>query len=417
MAKTNKAMTYSFRAESLKKYLRQLSFFERCDAMPDYEYALLYGRQYLTGYQPGVRAVIRYHDGIVSNDVNPTDKVYFPLKKVRKIVAGLDDSELVTFDTDRGGEYIGVTTDKIGIVLQTIPPDRIPGSVFDNYGGISSLFNILRPQWGVDVNGIDGAYFRRIVSKLTETMSTDDLRPNFCGAFMGIENGGFTFCSTDGRMLTELTYGHQKASNCSLQGSIVRANAVKYLNGLYRQIKKEIEPVRIYREVFGDDRFKVIFAISEDMKVVADTVDDRFPEFRRAFPTPNLKNAEIIVNRLSLLKATQRMSVLGSIAYDCTLEIQEGSIRVSHDSENGDSYEEDISLESVTTLPGYAKRIGFNCLLLQRILSKLGTEPILSQNVTFNFHGNNRAMMIAGNDGRGKLQEMLMLMPVMLPEN
>lgn len=212
------------------------------------------------------------------------------------------------------------------------------------------------------------------LTKMAQFTADDELRPVMNGVYFDLENG--YYCASDGHTLIRVTTEVQPVSFICTKQSI-----------------RLIENLEQFELRLGT---KFVQFNHENIEVKARIIEGRYPNYNSVIPLDNPIKVE--VDRLSLINAVKRVSVLSGINGLVRFKIENNKIELTtQDIDFSTSAKEEL------TCNGGSITIGFKAEFIIRVLNALNEDT-----VTLEMKDEGRALVIEEDN------TVVLLMPMML---
>lgn len=212
----------------------------------------------------------------------------------------------------------------------------------------------------VTMNGLD---LKNLIDKITFSISKDETRPDFTGAFMTIaHNGKFQLVSTDGHRLSrvesEATVKGKLASNFE-RGIIIMGKSLS-------EISKLLTDEEILLD-FVKDKFVIQ---AESFVVYSNIIAGQFPDFSKVIPqNPPHKAVIRREDFVGLIRGAMNYTSKTSVI---RLDLAPGKLAISSYNQNGEDMSDFVSCE----YDGSGVSSGFNYNYISQILSVIGCDVV-----------------------------------------
>jgi DNA polymerase-3 subunit beta len=304
-------------------------------------------------------------------------KTLVPAKRLLETVRALPPTE-VAFQAE---------TDSRRIVLSTKSGEyRLTGEDLDAY---PSLPNV---EAGDHIS-LDDSAIRRLITKTSFAVSSDELRPAMMGVLFQFRSKEIRSIATDGHRLVRLV--NAKLSSGKGERELVipaRALALilKSINGQQSRLS------------FSSTH--VMFTHG-NMTLVSRLIEEKYPNYESVIPLDNDK--KLVVNKSELLSSVRRTSLYSSSTnHQVRLSLKKNSLTVSaEDIDFGSEAKETLSCEYSSE----PLEIGFNASYIEGVLSQIDTEE-----VTIMLSSSTRASIISPSTQQEGEDLLMLVMPVRL---
>tara|TARA_B100000579_G_C22807524_1_gene843330 strand:- start:486 stop:1601 length:1116 start_codon:yes stop_codon:yes gene_type:complete len=209
-----------------------------------------------------------------------------------------------------------------------------------------------------------------LINKTKFAISNEETRYFLNGLYFNVsskeEVSILTFVGTDGHRLATSTSNTNKFNN-EVPGVIIPKKTINELSKLLSEYNDEIE--------IDISTNKIIFYI-ENLVLISKLIDGNFPDYTRVIPNNN--NNELLVNRLNLLSAVDRVSTIANEkSPSIKFKVYKNLINLSSINNENSTATEDINAEYT----GNEIEIGFNSNYIMDMLNNLEGEDII---ISFN---------------------------------
>ena len=210
---------------------------------------------------------------------------------------------------------------------------------------------------------INGLVLKNLIDKIAFSISKDETRPDFTGAFLTIApNGIIQLVSTDGHRLSrvesDVTLNGKFASNFE-EGIIVMGKSLNEISKLLTD-----ESIRM-------DFIKDKFILQADSFVVySNIIAGRFPDFSKVIPENPPHKA--IIRREDFVNLIRRAMTYTSKTSVVRLDLTHGKLAISSYNQNGEEMSDLVECE----YDGSGVASGFNYNYISQILSNIGCDVV-----------------------------------------
>lgn len=265
-------------------------------------------------------------------------------KKLQDIVRALPDNAEIAFDNK--DSRLQLKAGKSQFNLQTLPAEDFPKlSLSDD-----EVAEISLPQ----------STLRQLFDQVQYAMAQQDIRYYLNGLLMVLEPGMVKVIATDGHRL----------SLASMEAPSVQTTAEAILPR-----KTVIELIKLLADENDEVKIRlgknlVTFSFGS-INLVSKVIEGKFPDYNKVVPT-HYKN-HVIIDRLTLLRAMQRASILSNEKFrGVRLVLTQNSMRVICNNTEQEEAEEEIEI-SYSNDP---LDIGFNVTYLLDVLNNIETSEV-----------------------------------------
>ncbi len=205
----------------------------------------------------------------------------------------------------------------------------------------------------------------KLIDKTKFAISNEETRYFLNGLYFNIssnENSStLTFVGTDGHRLATHSHNYDQLIN-EVPGVIIPK---KTINELSKLLSENLDNIEI--EISSN---KIIFYI-DNLILISKLIDGNFPDYSRVIPKNN--NKELIVNRLDLLSAVDRVSTIANEkSPSIKFKLLKNIINLSTINNENSTATEDIEVK----YEGNEIEIGFNARYIMDILDNLEGDEI-----------------------------------------
>ncbi len=262
---------------------------------------------------------------------------------------------------------------------------KLTGEPHDNYPTLPAFEGNQRLP-------VSGEVLRRLITKTSFAVSSDELRPAMMGILFQLRKKEIRTVATDGHRLV-------KCINTGITSSTERDIVIpaKALT-----IVAKSAPDSDSNLMFDDHHIMVNFGNST---LVARIIEDKYPNYESVIPGDN--NKKLIVDKQQLLASVRRTAIYASTTnHQVRFSLKKGSMSVSAE-------DIDFGSEARETIPcdysSEAMEIGFNSAYVIDILSHIDTDE-----VRFELSTPTRAATIQPVTQREGEDLLMLVMPVRL---
>ncbi|MDK4580690.1 DNA polymerase III subunit beta [Kingella kingae] len=265
-------------------------------------------------------------------------------KKLQDILKALPDSANVQLDW---ADYrLTLKSGKSRFNLQTLPAEDFPTM---NVGDTTTAAFAL-PQ----------ETLKHMISQVQYSMAVQDIRFYLNGLLLQVEGNQLRLVATDGHRLAFASTTID--TDLPKQDVILPRKTVLEWNKLLNQPKENAVIELLDKQV----RLRC-----NDTVVVSKVIDGKFPDYNRVIPMDN--NRIVVLNRLALLGALERSSILANEKFrGVRLQLSAGSLRVSCTNNEQEEAVEELEL----AYQGESLETSFNISFLLDMLRALSDEDV-----------------------------------------
>lgn len=273
-----------------------------------------------------------------------TTAITVSAKKLQDIIRALPDNAEIAFDGK--DSRLQLKAGKSQFNLQTLPAEDFPKlSLSDD-----EVAEINLPQ----------SALKNLFNQVQYAMAQQDIRYYLNGLLMVLEPGMVKVIATDGHRLSLAT---MEAPSVQTAAEVILPR--KTVIELIKLLADEKDEVKI-----SVGRKMVTFSFGS-IDLVSKVIEGKFPDFNKVVPT-NYKN-HVIIDRLTLLRAMQRASILSNEKFrGVRLVLTQNSMRVICNNTEQEEAEEEIEI-SYSNDP---LDIGFNVTYLLDVLNNIETSDV-----------------------------------------
>ncbi len=199
------------------------------------------------------------------------------------------------------------------------------------------------------------------ISRTIFAVGTDDMHPQFMGVYWDIKPDMIIFVASDSHKLVR--YKQTKVAPNFERSFILPSKPAAILNSIID--KGSVEPVAI-----SVDETSATFE-TKDFALSCRFVNGRYPNYNSVIPENNPYS--VLIDRVTLLNALRRVSVLASVGGLIKFQLDENSILLtSQDIDHATSAEETVTCE----YSGQPMIIGFKNVDIIEVLNNLDSESV-----------------------------------------
>jgi DNA polymerase III subunit beta len=307
-------------------------------------------------------------------------KFSFNKEKIEIAATDLDHSIIVSskLQSSSGEKEISVNAKKLFEIVRELPEGEVVLKddenvlIIESKNGFSCkiagtntndfpLFPEVEEKNRFEMNKIQ---LKEMIIKSSFAVSKDESRKSLCGILWNVEKNKTGMVATDGHRLGS-SFINSAFNISEKQSMIVSAKTLLYL---IRILDSENAEKTI--TITGDEKY--LFFSNENMKICSKLIEGPYPDFEKAIPQNNPKNA--IIEKNKLLEAFKRVSILSNQkTHLVKCLFKENDIEVS-------VINRDIGGEAREIVPcmytGDSHVIGFNSLYIIEILNIINQPKI-----------------------------------------
>lgn len=267
--------------------------------------------------------------------------------------------EAVDIDMVSSDSRITVKADKSRFNLQTLPAADYP--VMTKVVGSGVAIKIGQQE------------FKKLLKQVEFAMAQQDIRYYLNGLLLEVNDKNLNLVGTDGHRLsftsTTLNQSYDKMDVILPRKTIVEL--IKLLDDSAEEVDIEINPGQV-NFAFGD------------IKLISKVIDGKFPDYHRVIPNDHQNTFS--VNRLAVLTAMQRASILSNEKYrGIRMVLSNNNLKLISTNTEQEEAEEELEIDYKKD----ALDIGFNVTYLIDVLNNTQQE-----NVNFSFADANSSCLI-----------------------
>ncbi|HMT03029.1 MAG TPA: DNA polymerase III subunit beta [Burkholderiales bacterium] len=274
-----------------------------------------------------------------TSDIEGKDFVItLPAKKLQDILKAFPDDTDITFEQVSG--KIILRAGRTKFTLQSLPAEHYPLlQIMDN---VLSQFSISQTT------------LKALIGQIQYAMADKDSRVFLNGMLFEIKNNQLNLIATDAHRLGFATY--PLSETISNSSSIIPR---KTIIELYRLLEDTDEPVLI--KIYP----KQVSFETNNKQLITKVIEGKYPDYERVIPTHNDKLC--IINREDLLRAVERVSVIGiDKLKTISIELKNDSLLVACRNEESEESHDEIAVQY-----GYNEvlKLNFNINYVRDLLS------------------------------------------------
>jgi DNA polymerase-3 subunit beta len=269
-------------------------------------------------------------------------------KKLQDICRAFSEETLLTLDKEDA--RIQVKAGKSRFSLQTLPAEDFPKitALDDSSCSIKIQQNTLK----------------RLLDRVQYAMAQQDIRYYLNGLLLIAEPGSIKVVATDGHRLALIAHSIQPQSGESKEQEVILPR--KSVIELIKLLNDSDEEVAID---IGQNQVRFSFS---NIVMISKIVEGKFPDYNKVVPS-NHQN-KIVINRIQLLQALQRASILSNEKFSgVRLVLTQNSLRIICSNSEQEEAQEELEIN----YDGMPLDIGFNVRYLLDVLNNLNDEEVI----------------------------------------
>lgn len=269
-------------------------------------------------------------------------------KKLQDICRAFSEDTLLTIDKE--DSRIQVKAEKSRFNLQTLPAEDFPkiAAMGDNQSTIK----------------LSQSTLKLLLDRVQYAMAQQDIRYYLNGLLFISEPANIKVVATDGHRLALINHSiEQQPDIVKGQEVILPRKSVIELSKLLSDSDEEIT-IEI-----GQNQVKFSFS---NIVMISKIVEGKFPDYTKVVPS-NYQN-HIVINRLQLLHALQRVAILSNEKFSgVRIVLTQNSLRIICSNNELEEAQEELEIN----YDGTPLDIGFNVRYLLDVLNNLDNEEIV----------------------------------------
>ncbi len=303
--------------------------------------------------------------------------VAIPAKRLFETIRSLPNTD-VTFTVEPENNRVTMATEN--------GEYKLTGESAENYPAVTSFK-------GSEKLDIDDDTLRRLISKSSFAVSSDELRPAMMGILFQIRKDEIRTVATDGHRLVRLINSTFKSSGMERE-VVIPAKALNLVLRSANDSRCEV--------AFGENH--VLFTM-DDTTLITRLIEEKYPNYESVIPLEN--DRKLIVDKAQLLSSVRRTALYASsTTHQIRFSLKKSSLAVSaEDIDFGSEARESLSCE----YSGEPMEIGFNSAYIIDILSHVDTDE-----VQFMLSTPTRASIVQPTTQRDGEDLLMLVMPVRL---
>ena len=249
-------------------------------------------------------------DEILGEDFTIT----LPSKKLQDILRVIPENGKITFE-QQGGKLL-LKAGKLKYTLQSMPADNYP------------LLKLLESP--ICQFTLEQVKLKQMLGQVQYAMADKDSRVFLNGVYLEVSDNKLQLVATDAHRLALVST--DLVSDVEKNGVIIPRKSVIELYKLLEDNSKEIL-IQIYQN-------QICFEV-DGKQLITKIIDGKYPDYNRVIPVANDKLC--LINRLELLKAVDRVSVIGSEKIKhLALELSNSGLAISYRNEDQEDSTDEV---------------------------------------------------------------------------
>lgn len=265
-------------------------------------------------------------------------------KKLQDIVRALPENADISFDSK--DSRLQLKAGKSQFSLQTLPADDFPKLALSD----ELVSEISLPQ----------SLLKQLFNQVQYAMAQQDIRYYLNGLLMVLEPGVIKVVATDGHRLSLASMGAETVNQAA--EAILPRKTVTELIKLLGDTEEEV------KISLGKNLVTFTFG---NINLVSKVIEGKFPDYNKVIPSHY--NNHVVLDRLTLLHAMQRASILSNEKFrGVRMVLTQNSMRVICNNTEQEEAEEELEIN-------YASEpldIGFNVTYLLDVLNNINTKEV-----------------------------------------
>ena len=304
-------------------------------------------------------------------------RIAIPAKKLLETVRALPETTVVLV-AETGSNKVEMKTDS-GVY-------KLTGEASENYPSVPAFKDFADLQ-------IDNEMLRRLITKTSFAVSSDELRPAMTGILLQVKPTEIRAVSTDGHRLVKFTHSGIKSKNPEKE-IIVSAKALNLVAKCITDAPTKIS--------LSDTQARFTLG---NITLVSRMIDEKYPNYESVLPLDNEK--KLTVDKNELLASVRRTALYASsTTHLVRFSLSKNSMAVSaEDVDFGSEAKESLKC----AYSSESMEIGFNSYYVVDILSHLDTDEAV-----FMFSSSSRAAIVKPAQQREGEDVVMLVMPVRL---
>lgn len=210
---------------------------------------------------------------------------------------------------------------------------------------------------------IGGQALKTLIDKISFSISKDETRPDFTGAFMTIsQNGVVQLVSTDGHRLSRIE------AEVTLAGSLPTGfeKGIIIIGKSLAEMSKLLTDETV-RMDFIKDKFVLQ---SDSFRIYSNIIAGQFPDFSKVIPMNPPHKA--VIRREDLMSLIRRAMTYTAKTSVVRIDLMPGKLAISSYNQNGEEMSDFVDCE----YEGSGVASGFNYNYISQILSAIGCDVV-----------------------------------------
>lgn len=268
-------------------------------------------------------------------------------KKLQDICRSFSEETAISFNKEDNKILVKAGRSKFS--LQTLPADDFPK--------ITSLTDTKQSIV------LSQKTLKGLLDQVQYSMALQDIRYYLNGLLLILEPGTMKLVATDGHRLAMIVHELPQLNDYKNQQEVIIprksiTELVKLLNDSDDEINIEI----------GQNQVRFKFS---NTLMVSKIIEGKFPDYNKVIPT-NYKN-NILISRISLLQALQRVAILSNEKFSgVRLILTQNCLRILCNNSEQEEAQEELEID----YDGIPLDIGFNLKYLLDVLNNIDDESI-----------------------------------------
>lgn len=300
-----------------------------------------------------IQATLLINGGIEGDDFAIT----LPAKKLQDVLKALPESN-VSLEVNE--HKVTVKSGRSKFTLQSLPADHYP--LLKVNEDCIGQFSLAQQD------------LKELIGKVQYSMAVNDARIFLNGMLLEVKNNELHLVATDAHRLSYVSY--------TLADMLPDISAIiprKTILELYRLLENSEDAVNV--KIYPN---QVIFE-TQDKQLITKLIDGKYPDYERVIPLTNDKLC--LINREELLKAVQRVAVIGiDKLRTITLELKPNLLTISCRNEEQEDSRDELAIQYGNDSE---LRLNFNISYILDVLNNSAEE-----NLQWAFFDNQRSVLV-----------------------